>query len=104
MASNVGTAIIDFGVYPGSNYTSGYVLDGTVTSTSTVDFYIQIPPGINEMSIVPGTNHTYKDHKQIAQFITFPVSTPDVGYGLLYRAISTEKITGTFLVNWIWSD
>lgn len=104
MASNTGTTILDFGIHPGSEYTSGYVLDSTISATAFTEIYLQGGTGVNEMLIVPGTNHTYKDHKQVAQFLAFPETTPDANYGFIYRAISTQKITGTFLVNWIWSD
>jgi hypothetical protein len=107
MASNTGIVIIDFGTYPGTDYVSRYVFDSAITGTAYSDAYIQIDSSVSGNTIVSGTDHTWDDHRYLASFASFSTNPPMVGnagFGFMTRIVSNQKLTGTFQINWVWSD
>lgn len=97
MSSNVGTATIDFGAYPGSNEASVAVTgEVDISSSSGVEAYV--------MGDDTTVDHTAADHRYFALFAALTCSTPTAGTGFTIYARSAEKLQGTFKVRWVWSD
>lgn len=90
-----GSAVLNFGAFPGSNESSVVVTGQTsIVSTSVVHLYIG--------SSSSTTNHTADDHKYFAVFSGLSVSPPTPGSGFTIYARSIEKLSGQWLVNWAW--
>lgn len=91
----VGTAILNFGGFPGSNEASVTVTAQTaISSTSVVQVYVV---GSNTTS-----DHTAADHRYFAVFTGLSTSIPTPGSGFTIYARSIEKLSGQWLVNWAW--
>jgi hypothetical protein len=106
MASNTGIAIIDFGPLPYSgDAASVTVIDAVPLGTTNVyaEAWMNVDDNVTGYSLVPGTNHTHYDHYNLSMFVNLQcllMSGTD-----LYIAIqSIHKFSGTFAVNWAWSD
>ena len=97
MANGQGTAVIDFGAYPGSNEASVAVTGlSTIGSSSKAEAYI--------MGDDTSSNHTASDHKYLGLFVTLTCGTPSAGVGFTIYARSYEKMQGQFTVRWVWTD
>jgi len=95
MASAVGSVEIDFGSFPGSNEASVAVTgQSLVTSSAKVDAYI--------MADSTTSNHTASDHKYSKVFIDLTCGTPTDSVGFTIYARSEHKLTGKFLIQWVW--
>ena len=88
-----GTAVIDFGAFPGSSTASVAVSSPTTQSTSVPNAYI---------AAVATSDHTVLDHNYAALFIVLTVEVPIDGVGFQIDAICKDTIIGTFNVNWNW--
>jgi hypothetical protein len=96
MASAQGTATIDFGAHPGSNEAVVTVTGQTAISiTSKAEAFI--------MSDTT-SDHTEQDHRYIGLFLNLTCGTPTAGVSFPIYARSTEKLTGTFSLRWVWAD
>jgi hypothetical protein len=97
MANGQGTAVIDFGSFPGSNEASIAVTgQGTISGTSKAEAYV--------MGDDTSTDHTASDHKYLPAFAGFTCGTPSGGVGFTIYGRSIEKLTGQFTLRWVWSD
>lgn len=97
MATGQGTAVINYGAYPGANESSIVVTGlGTISATSKVEAYI--------MGDDTTSDHTASDHRYIAALIGITCGTPSTGTGFTIYARSTQKIQGTFALRWVWAD
>jgi hypothetical protein len=97
MATGQGTAIIDFGAFPGSNEASVAVTgQATIGATSNVEAYV--------MGDDTTSDHTASDHRYFVTFVGLTCGTPTVGDGFTIYARSTEKLQGTFKLHWVWAD
>lgn len=103
MAFNTGTYIIDFGTYPGQDYIALYIFDSAIVADAKSEAYYMSDGGADN-DIVPGTTHTYKDHRYMNSLCSFTTGGEFVGFGFMFRAISTQKFTGTYRINWVWSN
>lgn len=97
MANGQGTAVIDFGAYPGSNEASI-----AVTGLSTIGYSSKAEAYI--MGDDTSSNHTASDHKYLGLFVTLTCGTPSAGVGFTIYARSYEKMQGQFTVRWVWTD
>ena len=88
-----GTAIIDFGPFPGSNEASVTFPDVAIGGIAKVDAYF--------MSSDTTSDHTANDHKYASLFIGLSAEPDDSVGGVIY-ARSLEKMQGTFAVRWVW--
>ena len=95
MASNIGTATIDFGAWPGSNEASIAVSDASIVTGANTEAYV--------MGDSTTSDHTANDHKYFAALAGLSAGTVVNATGFTIYARSTEKLEGTFLVNWVWS-
>jgi hypothetical protein len=97
MASAIGTATINFGGSPGSNEAS---IDVTgqlgISSTSPIEAYV--------MASDSTSDHTSSDHKYFNSLVGLSCGNVIAGTGFTIYARSLQKITGTFLVHYIWTD
>jgi hypothetical protein len=92
-----GTATIDFGAVPGSNEASVNVTgQGSILTTSKAEAFI--------MADNTTSDHTANDHRYAAALMGLTCGTPTLATGFTIYARSTEKLTGTFQLNWVWAD
>ena len=97
MANATGTAVIDFGAFPGSNEASIAVTgQGTISATSKVEAYV--------MGDDTSGTHTANDHRYFAALVGLTCGTPTAATGFTIYGRSTEKLTGTFALRWVWAD
>lgn len=92
--SNTGTAIIDFGAFPGSNEASVVITgEASILGTSKADAWIPA---------IATSDHDIGDHAYARLLIGVAAGAPGLGVGFTIYARCTEKLTGTFNVNWAW--
>jgi hypothetical protein len=97
MAAGIGSAVIDFGTFPGSNEASVIVTGQTdITAASKAEAYI--------MADSTTTDHTASDHRYAAVFMGLTCGTPTAATGFTISARSTEKLTGSFEIQWVWAE
>lgn len=97
MASGLGIATIDFGLFPGHNEASVVVTDqGSISASSKAESYV--------MADDTTVDHTDSDHRYFAALAGLTCGTPTAATGFTIYAHSFEKLTGTFQVRWVWTD
>jgi hypothetical protein len=97
MATGQGTAVIDFGAFPGTNEASVAVTgQGTIAATSKVEAYVMGDD-------VAGT-HTANDHRYFAALVGLTCGTPTASTGFTIHARCLDKLQGQFQVRWVWAD
>lgn len=90
-----GTAVINFGT--GANEASVEVSgQGDILATSKAEAFV--------MGDDTSTTHTASDHRYFAVLAGLTCGTPVAGTGFTIYARSTEKLTGTWTVRWVWAD
>ena len=95
MATGQGTATLNFGT-SGSNEASVLVSDTNIYATSKAEAYV--------MGDDTTTDHTANDHRYFNLFATLTCGTPAQQSGFTIYANSTQKLTGTFQVRYVWAD
>lgn len=91
----VGTATLDFGAFPGANEASVSVTgQAAIAADSFAEAWF--------MRDTTG-DHTADDHAWAAFFAALSTGNLVAGTGFTIRAVSTEKLTGTFQVRWVWN-
>ncbi len=96
MSSAVGSTTIDFGAFPGSNEATVSVTGQTeILATSYAEAFLMAESTFD---------HTTSDATYAAALIGLSCGVPTAGVGFPIYARSTEKLTGTFKVRWVWSD
>ena len=96
MSSAVGSAVIDFGAWPGSNEASAAVTgQASILATSGAEAYL--------MAEAAGT-HTAADARYAALLIGLSCSVPVAADGFTIYARSLHKMQGQFAVRWVWAD
>lgn len=97
MSSATGTATLDFGTYPGSNEASVAVTgQSSILATSKADAFVMA----DDTSI----HHTAEDHRYFESFATLSCGTPTPATGFTIYARSHHKLTGQWIVRWVWVD
>ena len=97
MANAQGTAIINFGAFPGSNEAFIEVLDqATIGVGSKAESFVMADDATSD--------HTASDHRYFAALVGLTCGTPIDGVGFTIYARSTEKLQGTFALRWVWAD
>jgi hypothetical protein len=96
MASGVGTATIDFGALPGANEASVVVtgIAGIGASAKVEAFFMYST----------SSSHTANDHAYAALFTGLSCGTVVAATGFTIFARSSEKLTGTFTLEYVWAD
>jgi len=93
MATQVGTATIDFGSSPGSSYATVTVSGQTgVTSSTHVEAWLQ-----------GDATATHNAVEHLIVPITLRVGDVTTG-AFTIHATTDHRLTGTFTVHWVWSD
>ena len=97
MANGLGTATLDFGAEPGANE-AGIAVTGqaAILATSSVEAFV--------MANNASANHTAADHRYFVALAGLTCGIPTAATGFTIYARSTQKLTGQWLVNWVWSD
>lgn len=97
MATGQGTAIINFGAYPGSNEASVVVTgQSSITNTSKAEAYF--------MGDDTAGTHTASDHRYASTLIGLTCGTPTSGAGFTIYARCLGKMQGQFQVRFVWAD
>jgi len=97
MSSGTGTATIDFGSFPGSNEASVSVTGQTaISSTSKAEAFV--------MADDTTSDHTASDHRYFSALVGLSCGNPTEFIGFTIYARSTEKLSGTFALRWVWTD
>lgn len=97
MATGQGTAVLDFGVFPGSNEASVVVSgQAAILATSKASAFV--------MADDTSGTHTANDHRYFGALVGLTCGTPTAGNGFSIHARSTEKMQGTFALRWVWAD
>lgn len=104
MASNTGTAILDFGVNPGSVSTFVSSIDLQTSTDAYCSAWFYSDQNVDVNGLVLGTNHTYIDHQNISLFCSLSCGFAVNPYGFYIFAQTLEPFTGTFKVQWAWTD
>lgn len=97
MANGQGTAIIDFGVFPGT-YEASIVVPGqaTISATSKVEAYI--------MADDTATGRTASDHRYAALLVGLSCGTPVAATDFTIYGRSLHQMQGPFALRWVWTD
>jgi hypothetical protein len=97
MSSATGVATIDFGAVPGTNEASIAVTgQASILGTSKVEAYVMADDSTSD--------HTAADHRYIGLFMNLTCGTPTVATGFTIYGRSTELLTGTYALRWVWVD
>jgi hypothetical protein len=88
-----GTAVLDFGAFPGSNTASVVVSSPSIESTSIPNAYL---------AAVATSDHTVTDHIYAALFIHLVAEAPIEDSGFQVDAVCKDAMIGTFNINWNW--
>lgn len=97
MATGQGSAILDFGAFPGSNEASVVVTgQSEITATSKAEAYIMADDSTGA--------HTASDHRYVGLFLALSCGTPIAATGFTIYGCSTEKLEGAFAVRFVWAD
>ena len=93
--SGKGYAVIDFGAWPGGNEASVDVIEQTdILAESYSEAWF---------SGTPTSDHTTTDHAFAGSISSVVTSNTIAGVGFTITVYSTEKLQGTFNVNWVWA-
>lgn len=91
-----GTAVIDFGSYPGSNEASVTVTgQSSILATSNAEAWMMAEASVD---------HTVNDAAYASLFVSLTCGIPTASTGFTIYARSTEKLQGQFKVRWVWAD
>ena len=92
----VGTSVIDFGAYPGSNEASVSVTgQSSILTTSSAEAWLMAEAY---------ADHTVNDATYASLLTAISCSIPTDSVGFTIYARSTEKLQGQFKVRWVWAD
>lgn len=91
-----GTGTVNFGSFPGSNE-SNLTITGQsqITTNAKIQVYVMAEST---------ADHTVSDHTYLPLFAQFTAGNIAAGTGFTIYGRSTEKLQGTFKVNWEWSN
>ncbi len=92
--SGTGTATLDFGA--GSNEAQVDVAVPTILATSKAESWV--------MGDDVSSDHTAADHRYFPVFASLTCGTPVEATGFTIYARSTQKLTGTWTVRYVWAD
>lgn len=97
MANGQGKATINFGTGLGANEASVVVIGQTsIVSTSNLEAYI--------MASDTTSDHTASDHQYLGLFAKLTCGSIVTATGFTIYARSIQKLSGSFIVCWVWSD
>ena len=95
MATGLGTVVIDFGVFPGTQETSVNFADVNISAGSKISIFI--------MSADSAGTHTPNDHKYLGMFAAF-TAEPIAGVGGTVFGVSLKDLIGQFKLRYVWAD
>jgi hypothetical protein len=95
MATGTGTATLDFGSAPGTNIVSIAVTGQTgIAGTDHVEAWM----------MGTSTTATHNAYEHMLAPIKLSVTAISAGTGFTVTGISEYRLTGTFLVHWVWAS
>jgi hypothetical protein len=99
MATGQGTATVNFGTMggAGSNEASIAVTgQASILATSKAEAYV--------MADDTTTDHTAEDHRYFSADVGLTCGTPTAATGFTIYARCRQKLTGQYLIRWVWAD
>jgi len=94
--STKGVGTVNFGSFPGNNEVSLAITgQSQITTDSKIKVYVMAEST---------ADHTANDHTYLPLFAQFTAGNITAGTGFTIYGRSTEKLQGTFKVNWEWSN
>lgn len=94
--SGTGTAVVDFGAWPGSNEASVAVAGlSEILATDHAEAWFMAEPSLD---------HTANDHAYAATLAALSCSTPTEYVGFTIHARSVHKLQGKFNVHYVWAS
>lgn len=95
MPSGTGTLTLNFGAAPGTNIAETVVTGQTaISGTSGVEAYM--------MGLDTTATHNGYEHAIVPIKLSCTAITPGTGFTI--QGSSEWRLTGTFLVRWVWAD
>lgn len=96
MSAGTGSAVIDFGAYPGQHEASVEVTGlADILATDHAEAWF-----MSEATV----DHTASDHRFASALISLTCSTPTGGVGFTITGTSIHKMQGTFKVHYVWAS
>lgn len=96
MSSGTGSAVIDFGSWPGSNEASVSITDqAEILATDHAEAWFMAQAT---------SDHTAQDHTYVATLASLVCGTPTIASGFTINARSLHKLQGTFNVHFVWAS
>lgn len=93
--ANTGTAVLDFGSFPGSNEASVSITgESGISGGSKTDAWI---------AAVATSDHSINDHAYAAALVGVTTGAPTAGVGFTIYGRSEHQLTGQFNVEWAWA-
>ena len=94
MDSNVGSAVVNFGAFPGSNEASV-----VISGQDSIGADALCEAWVNAKATA---DHTVSDHTYAAVLMHPACSVATAATGFTIYCTSPEKMQGTFNLNWVW--
>ena len=93
-SSGVGSSVVNFGAFPGSNEATVTVIGQTdIAADALCEAWV---------TVIPTADHTISDHTYAAWLFHPSCSAATAGAGFTIYCTSPEKMQGTFNLNWVW--
>ena len=93
--ANKGTAVLDFGAYPGSCEATVVITgESAILAGSLCDAWIRAEAT---------AGHSINDHAWAASLIAITVGVPTAGTGFTIYARCQSRMAGTFNLDWAWA-
>ena len=97
MATGQGTAVLNFGAWPGSNEASVLVTgQAAILTTSKAEAYVMAGDSTGDK--------TANDHRYFAALAGLTCDTPTAATGFTIHARSLEALEGSFACRYVWAD
>lgn len=96
MANGTGSAVIDFGAFPGSQESSVPVSSPTISATSKAEAFIMADDSTSD--------HSSSDHRYAAVLIGLSCGNPVAGVGFTIYGRALDQLSGQFAVRYVWAD
>lgn len=94
MASATGTAVLNFGSAPGTNYVTTVVTGQAAIGTSS---HV-------EAFLMADTTATHNEVEHLLAGIKLTCGGIVAATGFTIYAFTDQRLTGTFNVHWVWAD
>ena len=93
-SSGVGSSVVNFGAFPGSNEATVSVIGQTdIAADALCEAWV---------TAIPTADHTVSDHAYTANLMRPTCGVATAGNGFTIYCYSPEKLQGPYNINWVW--